>query len=557
MTKNEYTKICEQIIESTMQYIDTTNIKSFKFDKSAIQVNGDVIYKSAVTSSAPISLIYTPAGSGKSQLVTDRVHALQTAGVPAERIMVLNMNIAKVKQMQNQLPGVNVMTFSEFTHNIFAANNTMCQISDIASIRNTLLLQKKDTLTIDFINKLSLDNQQDRNTLLTVFVNQHLDFIDNTLRRIKKSEYSLESMVCQNRIYQYPINPYDVDSIIVNGVHNMPIPILCAIIAYANRFHCNLYMTGSPEETLYEFNMAYGNAMNVLSSYSNKRIDVIRLRGTMKMKSNIYNVLNMVPNGDKSDVYAELYTVDDKTPTSEVLEKTLGTNIEFIVDKINKKEPTLIIARSKDDIAKISTIIDEKYKPLFPNLRILDLTKYQIPTYFYATVATGHLNEFVQRHPTSITVGQFFAVLYDVFQNECNTMGKNFLIGPYKENLANMHKFAMDHVSELGDMTTMYSSVNQIIQKLIDVESASTQEHMQAAQNSADIDVSKYDIILSTIHSAIDIRCDNVVLFLRNNNANIDNALYRVALSRANKTEYLIFANKGNLNIPYINYLRP
>lgn len=557
MTNNEYTKICSQIIASTMQYIDTTNIKSFKVDKTTIPNNIDMIYKSAITSSAPISLIYTPAGTGKSQLIIDRVHALQSAGIPSDRIMVLNMNIAKTKQTANQLPGVNVMTFSEFTHNIFAANTPDCIVSDLSSIKNTLLLGTKDALTIDFINKLSIEHPQDKNILLTLFVNQHLDFTYNLLRRIHKSEYSLESMICQNMIYRYAVNPYNVDSIIINGVHNMPIPILCSILAYANRYKCNLYMTGSPEETIYEFNMAFGNAMNILSSYANKNIDVIRLKSSSTMQPNIYNVLNMVPNGDKSDIYAELYTVTDTTPTMDILDKTFGAHTDYLVDKINKKQQTLIMARSKDDIAKLALIINTTYKTLCPNLKLLDLTQYQIPAYYYATVATNNVNEFIKRYPTTITVGQFFAVLYDVFANECNIMAKSYLMVPYRTNLVNMQSFVAKHITEFGSMNTVYKSVNDIIQKLINVESNDIQNHITAAQNSAEIDVSKYDIILSTIHSAIDIRCDNAILFLRNNNANIDNALYRVALSRANKTEYLIFANKGKLHIPYIDYLKP
>ena len=173
MNNNEYSIICNRILSSTMEYIDTDNMKRYKIDKTLVPSN-NAIYTSAVTNPAPITLAFTPAGTGKSALIKDRVHALEAIGVPSDKIMVLNMNIAKTKQMQEELPNVNVMTFSDFTHGIFQANYPMCESSDTASIANILRLQNRDNLTNEFINKLSLINPQDKVTLLTLFVNSHL-----------------------------------------------------------------------------------------------------------------------------------------------------------------------------------------------------------------------------------------------------------------------------------------------------------------------------------------------------------------------------------------------
>ena len=137
MNNNEYSIVCNRILSSTMEYIDSTNMKRYKIDKSLVPSN-NAIYVSAVTNPAPITLAFTPAGTGKSALVKDRVYALEAIGVPSNKIMVLNMNIAKTKQMQTELPGVNIMTFSDFTHGIFNANYPECELSDTASIANIL-----------------------------------------------------------------------------------------------------------------------------------------------------------------------------------------------------------------------------------------------------------------------------------------------------------------------------------------------------------------------------------------------------------------------------------
>ena len=181
MTNNEYGLVCDKIIFETMKYIDTTHIKRYSIDKNNIHSNGDAIYKSAIASTAPITLVYTPAGTGKSALIKDRVNVLQTIGVPNQKIMILNMNIAKVKQMKKELPDINIMTFSDFIHNIFIANYPSCQLSDINSIANELRLYNTNSTIKEFINKLSITNPQDKMTLLTLFVNNHIDDIFNAL----------------------------------------------------------------------------------------------------------------------------------------------------------------------------------------------------------------------------------------------------------------------------------------------------------------------------------------------------------------------------------------
>ena len=93
-----YANLYEQMITGTMQYLNVKNLKCFKFDKTTI-CEPDIIKASAVSSNAPMTLVYTPSGAGKSDIVRSRVNALLSNGVPAEKIAVLNMNIAKCKQM--------------------------------------------------------------------------------------------------------------------------------------------------------------------------------------------------------------------------------------------------------------------------------------------------------------------------------------------------------------------------------------------------------------------------------------------------------------------------
>lgn len=556
MNSNEYSTVCNQILSSTMQYVNTTNMRSYKIDKNLISPN-NAVYKSAVANSAPITLAFTPAGTGKSALVKDRVHALETIGVPSSKIMVLNMNIAKTKQMQMQLPNVNVMTFSDFTHGLFSANYPNCQLSDIVSIANMLRLDNQDHLTTEFINKLSIANQQDRMTLLTLFVNVHLDYVIDKLCKLQMSEYALESMICQNKIYYFKNNPYDVESIIINGVQNMPIPIFCTILEYASMYHCNLFITGSPDETIYEFNMAYANAMNVLSSYTQKHIDIIRLNQTQKMNNDIKNALNLIPTAkiSNANVSAAHLVVNHDIPVTSMLSASIGPKAPYLMDKLAHKESVLILARSKADINDIKQVIIDSYNPLFPDLKILDLTTIQAPSTVYGTLMAKHNSDLTIRYTNGITVGQFFYEMYNILVYEISTTESPYAKSQMISDKEKLNDFVNTHMTVFGDFNTSYS-VNEITKLLINVESDEIQKHSDYVKNNIIVDISNADIILSTIHTATDIRHDNVIAFMKNVSDKIDNAVYRVAMSRANCSEYIVFANYGNFEVPYQKYLK-
>lgn len=557
MTNNEYGIICDRIIAETMKYIDTTNIKRYMIDKNTIQSNGGAVYTSALISSAPISLIYTPAGTGKSSLIRDRVHALESIGVPSNKIMVLNMNIAKSKQMALELPGVNVMTFSDFTHGIFANNIPDCNLSDIASIANSLRLCSQDKFVKELIDLLTTTNQKDRATLLTLFVNAHIAEVLNVLKSIKKIDYSLESMVCQNQMYYFDKNPYDIESIIINGVHNMPIPNLCTVLEYVNKYHCNLFITGSPDETIYDFNMAYAHSMNMLSSYSNKQINIVRLNEMKNMTDDIKFVLNKTPvvKVNSANVSVAHLTVNFDIPVKKMVQSTLGKGAPYIDQKLANHESMLILARSKSDISDIKQVLEETYLPIYPDLWIADLTTIQATETSYGDVASIYYASLLSKYPNGITTGQFFYEIYNALNQEIVKLDSPYKKSQYEYDILHLNEFVQNNMTTFIDMNAMFQ-VKDIITKLIDLESSKIQDHVDQIKNEAIIDISKADIILSTIHSATDIRHDNVVLFMRNNTDKIDNAVYRVALSRANKSEYLIFANYGNFDTEYQRYLK-
>lgn len=554
MSPDEYSLLCDRILTETMQYITTDNMRRHIIDKSYIN-SQDPVYISAATSYSPITIAYTPVGAGKSALIADRVNGLIRSGIPASNIAVLSMNIAKSKQTELEMPGVNCMTFSDFTHAIFAANYQGYELSDEKSIINTLKLCDNTPFRQAFLEKLSIANSQDRVCLLTIFVNNHLDEIEAELSAIHKIDYTLESMICQNRMYQLANNPFHLDEILVNGIHNMPLHTLCCILEYASMYGCRLFLTGMPDETIYEFNMAYGKAMNMISSYMNTLgVGVVRLP-SVKMSPDIQNTLLQTENAsiNMANVQAAHVTAKYLTDPTEMLQQALVNGSDYIDRKLANHEQILVLARSKSEIYDMKNVIMNHFAQKYPNMVVADLTGIQPPTSVWGTVLTKYYASLKTAYPQGIDKIELYRRLWLMLTNEIKNAPSKHMKAIYQQSQTDL-----SHLANSAWTQDDYKKKPVItrIQNIIDEESRQIQAYNQHIKDNVVLDLSSADIIFSTIHSATDIRYDNTVVYLKNFSDTVDENVYRIALSRANKSEYLIFVNADNFDVPVQYYLK-
>ena len=557
MTHNEYNNVCEKILTSTMQYINMAAMNSHNLPRPA-QIT-DPVYTSAVIDPGPVTLVYTPAGSGKSKLIQDRTNALMAAGISPQDIIILNMNIAKVRQMSDQMPGVNVMTFNDFVHGIFTENIPCIQASDMDSVIASLHLldpqeADKTSLLAELIRKLSVSSPDERNVLLTLFVNNHMSFVIDVLTEIGKADGTLESMVAQNAMYQFSRDPYEAKAILVNGVHNMPLPVLCCLLEYAFMHKCSLFMTGSPAETIYEFSMAYPNAMNSLSAYAGKGLRIIRLMDRKNISDDMRNVLdrNMASRIQSETVSAQHI---NSSFTLDALRDSLTRENGYLAQKLQAKEKVLIIARSKMDIAMVNSLLEEIVLPKMPSLKIADLTSIPAPSAFYGTVLGKAYPQLYEKYAGGITMGCLFMELYEILAQKEAEEQDNVMKLRYGTRKNELLPWSQAHQARFSGYDA-FVPLLQAIQTVIDIESEDIQNHMKRMREDPETDTSDADIILSTIHAAIDFQTDNVILIARDMNHDRDENLYRVALSRARKTEHIIFINRRPAEHPYQKYLR-
>lgn len=551
MHANDYSAICDQIIRSTMQYIDTDRMLRYKFNPMSTNSN-DILYNNAVMDSAPISLVYTPAGTGKSSLIADRIKAIRSTGASDSDIMVLNMNIAKTKQMKQQFPNVNIMTFSDFTHHLFCANYPACEIAYERDIANLIEMTDSSPKSIKFTNILRTQNPQDRLVATTLFCNANVDYVRNIIQKIRRTTYSLESMICQNEIYGFRNNPYQVNTIIINSVQNMPVPSLCAVLAYASRFHCNLFITGFPDESIYDFNMAYGNAMNVLSSYSHKNINIIRLRNRTKMSNDIINVLDMNRDQPAKAVEFRSAVYNNNDDIDKIIADCFSLRNKYIADKLRNKQPLMIVARSKNEVSKIIDFIKSEYTNAFPGINISDLT---VPAPYdtcFGNIVRPYRSRLKSAYPNGMTISAYLYEMYNIMSAAISSIDNPVLKTSYERDRDSL----ISNVSQeqLTNQTTF--SVDYLITQTIIADADKSKAYLNKLETETATATNNTDVLVSTIHSAVDMRCDNVIVFLQNKSDCIDKNLYRVALSRANKSEYIIFANAGHFDVPHQRHLK-
>lgn len=550
MLPQEYNAFCQIVLSGTLGYIRPQNLPTRTIDRNLIQ-NGNAVYKSAVASAAPITLVYTPPGSGKTKILYDRADALKKIGIDKNSIMILNMNIAKTKQVAKEQDCL-TMTFSEFTHNIFQANYSGIHLSDIDSVTNMLMVSNPDATTQQLITRLSMANPKDKVATTCVWINQNLQKAIEAFQNIGKIDYALESMICQNMMYKFRNNPYNVTDILVNGVHNMPLPILCSLLEYANRYQCNIFMTGYPDETIYDFNMAYDKSMDMMASTFEQSINLIRLNQT-NASTSILNMLNTARTTSISGIEMKALDIDQYEPMESIADKSLAPSAtSYITDKLSNHEQILVLSRSKSDITELESVIKKHY----PNASICDLTTIQAPHTNYGTILSKYSRDLLAEFPDKITVRNLADRLYHALNYLITTKTSYRQKEAYTADLHDLPDFVAKHANVLGDLDTEWNTID-LIKQIIQIESDTIQAHMEMIRNADNINAESADIVLSTVHSAIDLRYDNVIVVLRCSDREGEDALYHTALSRANKTEYIVFANTKGFRSKYQIYLEP
>lgn len=203
--------------------------------------------KKAITSTEPLILVQSGAGSGKSTVILGRIDYMIGAGVDPNDITVLSFTNAAADNITDKNPNVHSMTIARMIHTIYSANFNH-ELSTIDTIVNSLdIYFKNDQVVADFKNRLIgiIKNDADAFTRMNNFVEQHYDDIIRILDTIKQTCLEMEIIICYQKI-DVLTEPADITSkyLIIDEVQDNSIFEFVYTLKYVDKHKESLFIVG-------------------------------------------------------------------------------------------------------------------------------------------------------------------------------------------------------------------------------------------------------------------------------------------------------------------------
>ena len=563
MITKEFESICNMMLSSRMQNVDTTNMKSYKIDKSNIN-SDNALYKSAVADSSALSLVYTSPGYDSLGLMMDRARAIMASGETPSKIAVLCTTDVSAQLVKNNVPQVQTLTTQDFIDQLYCANYSNCWLATddmlSANIKLDAIVDKRNLTPeeAELVKILDMADSQDKAILISLYANNHKDALLD-LTKNYRLRTSVEA-ICQNTTYSMPNNPFDINAIILNNVSNVSIPVLCTIIGYANRYHTNLYLVGAPEETIYSFQASYKKALDIIASFStDKNIGIIRLENNKNTHPDIPKFMKMKPIQDKSIISIEKISAEGISNDT-ALKKAFDNNINYITEKLNNHERVLICAPYSRMLEKIKPILEKTY----PSANIYQASqKFDLPMRINMKTMMDIYDDMSKKYTNDTSMADF---LFDIVKRKIPIEAYNKTDRAMTSEEINQFRATFDagilrfcgQYNNKFDITTLYRMLLQGECATLNEYYAEMKKHKTVDSNFA------ADIVLSTIHTAIDMQYSNVVIILPDQfirglhfaSCGTEELLYQrnVVLTRAKNSEHIILLPRENKS-PFLTYV--
>lgn len=556
-----YRRICETVLGATIAPIDFTRLR--RTNLAMDPETADTVYEAAVADNTPFTIVQAPSGAGKSRIVERRVGKLMESGVCPAEILVLANSLTRSSQLSQQTPGILAMPFNEFTQGLFDANIPMVQSAGRHVVSAALKLNAYDPdapecfrgkTADDLVLALQVDDPLERWIRLTELSNQKTDEVVELVSRAGYACHEIKSTVAQNRVYKFQQDPFEAKAILVDGVHNMPLPVLCAVLEYAYRFRSSLFMTGEPKECICEFNMAYAEAINHLTTRPGVRIN--RLSDRSSLPEDIRAVLTA--NNDVSlpseHVMLDYQVWKDPERRDPMIAAAVEAAVPDIERNVRDKKQTLILARSQRDAAVIKTALRKRAPRLTSDEVLVDLTRAEQGE---AVRSRCLMDWYPYLHATyrdGLSMRQLFAELYNMFSADVRKLQDNArLRRTYERTRDGLLDWANARFARFNGYDAVVA-LDDAIRLMIEMEAEDEQARFQEIYK-AGVKAHAAPIVLSTIHGAINLHSDYVLAVMAQDTGYPDLPLWKVALSRAKERERIAVVTNDRVKSPYQLYL--
>lgn len=211
--------------------------------------------RGAITSDAPLTIVSSGAGTGKSTVILERMKFIQHCGFDADSINVLSFTNAAADNITEKNPGVRSRTFASQIAEIYTHNFPTHKQSNLDTIINSISiqyatqLQQNEPVVTSLIRLLrSVANQGDGArvalTKLNTFIEHYQRECLDIFNTVQQTSLELQIIICYQLIDQLkePFQP--PKHVIVDEVQDTSIFEFVYILRYVAKHKANLYLVG-------------------------------------------------------------------------------------------------------------------------------------------------------------------------------------------------------------------------------------------------------------------------------------------------------------------------
>lgn len=556
---------------------DIATFKSVPWKNFDINFSPEQI--TAVTSPEPCCIVQAGAGTGKSTVINSRLKYLQQCGVDLKTVTVLSFTNAAANHIKEIAPDVKSQTIAAMIHDIYSANfahnlSTPDTITNVLQANEDIMEQNP---VADDVIKAFAKMKENTNSGLVALSNiagSQFAKLVKLLDSIRQTTLELESIICYHAADRLIENTSSCRHIIMDEVQDNSIFEFIYIINYVIKHKASLYLVGDCSQTLYEFRASNPKALNCLEMSG--VFECMQLQTNYRSNQNILDFANLILTNIEANQYAkiQLHANDFNTRPFEEDVKVMYDNLpgisklkeympnmllgikDWIAEKLSRNEQVTFLAYRRCDLKTFEDTI----KIMFPQasfVNIVPAKNYQ-QTFFSKYIRLMG-NDYTHKVGNDATVEIMRHILSNkekigVYNDNADAALKKSIsewMIKNKDGLA-----AKDMVLQNG-VITMKEFTDYAFQTLIDceIEKNALKLRMTSMKNQQkkEQDISRYNFVASTIHSAKGLEFDNVILLYNEHDSATEEAkrMYYVGLTRARQSEYILAynAHKQSSNI--------
>ena len=564
------------------------------------KLNLTIAQKKAVETEAPLCLVQSGAGTGKSSVILERISHMVANDIKPEDITVLSFTNAAADHIKELNPAVNSMTIAAMMHEIYKANFPSHRLSNLKTLANSIsiyfgpimssLPQSKQMSVYNMENAIHhLSGKKPNFTMANNIIAEDLDGIIDVLNTVNQTTLELESIICYNKMNTL-VEPPEVNTkhLIIDEVQDNAVFEFIYSMKFTAKHLCSMYIVGDCSQTLYEFRASNPTALNTLEA--SQVFETHKLEINFRSNQDILDFANVLLSNVEANKFANIRLKANSL--KQVTEKSFKRAVQLHYERLNNLtkdiepmyiksvqdmkpyidaclnagEQVAILASERATVFRVKALLEDMYPNLMLNPdqhEIISIVSTRLSEKQYFSRFIARYWNKVQFNPPNKILdeisNQIFAKIDNIKTVRMTTdKAKDdlrFFFGEFRSKYGSIiHEWenqVLHHVMSPADM--LHNIQQVMIQFEIDRNSLD-QAKLSAANNSRKENESTQNakIILSTIHSAKGLEFDNVIIYHKaESESQMDEPTkrkYYVAFTRAKKTE-LIYS--------YGTYARP